>query len=234
MLKLAKTKVLFAEDEPFMRNVLEATLANQGLFPRGFSDGEEALEVLSGGSYFPDLVLLDFVMPRAHGLHVLKQIRMGRTAQPRNLPVGLLTGISDKRTVALSIRLDCNAFIVKPIQKTMLLERMERMLSQRQEPKAHALYDMVDVGDPDGIVELGEPDEELLPYSIDDHKMRLSLSELKPGMQLIEDLCLTSGDVVVPKGVAINEDLLQVLSDLEKIAELRPVAIERRKYGGGD
>ena len=67
-------KVLFADDSPAMRTLIEATLRkHKGLQLRQTVDGEEAL--LVAREWQPDLVLLDVVMSRINGFelcHILK------------------------------------------------------------------------------------------------------------------------------------------------------------------
>jgi two-component system OmpR family response regulator len=227
MTRLDGMKILIAEDEPFMRNVLYATLVNQGATVYSYEDGEAALAAMESRSLDIEAVLLDFMMPKAHGLHVLKEIRAGRTSQPRGLPVGMLTSASDQRTVALSVRLDCDAFIVKPLQKPVLLERMERLRDRLgREARPVEFYEAVDVGAPGSVIadrgiDLGE-----IELGLDSAQgVRMALADLLMGMTLAEDLRIKGGEVVVPKGITITDELLAVLHDLDKIMPLPAVAI---------
>jgi two-component system response regulator len=85
------------------------------------TDGMEALDYLFGtGRYAeqepkatPDLILLDLNLPRIDGLAVLGRLRADE--RTRHIPVVILTGSRDERTVVSSHDLGANRFIVKPV-----------------------------------------------------------------------------------------------------------------------
>jgi two-component system response regulator len=84
-------------------------------------DGVEALDYLLGtGRYAgqepkaaPDLILLDLKLPGIDGLAVLRRLRAEE--RTRHIPVVILTGTREERTVVSSHDLGANRFIVKPI-----------------------------------------------------------------------------------------------------------------------
>jgi two-component system, OmpR family, response regulator len=224
LITLQGSTFLVAEDEPFTRTVLERALRNEGITVLSFPDGKAALDAMCGNLKI-DGVLLDFMMPRAHGLHVLKEIRIGNTTQPRGLPVAMLTSINDRATVAASVMLDCDAFIVKPAQKDVLCDRMLRLLSRRgREPKSADLYRVVDVGPAEKVnVQLPQDLQPAAP--VESGRERLLYAALREGMVLAEPLCTREGETVVPAGISLTTALLAVLGDLERIAPLRAVAV---------
>jgi two-component system response regulator len=85
------------------------------------ADGMEALDYLFGsGKYagqelkaLPDLILLDLKLPQVDGLAVLARLRAHE--RTRQIPVVILTGSRDERTVVSSHDLGANRFIVKPV-----------------------------------------------------------------------------------------------------------------------
>jgi two-component system, response regulator len=85
------------------------------------ADGVEALDYLFGtGRYAgeelkaaPDLILLDLKLPRIDGLAVLGRLRAQE--RTRRIPVVILTGSRDEKTVVSSHDLGANRFIVKPV-----------------------------------------------------------------------------------------------------------------------
>jgi two-component system, response regulator len=85
------------------------------------TDGMEALDYLFGtGRYagqepkaIPDLILLDLKLPQIDGLAVLARLRADE--RTRHIPVVILTGSRDERTVVSSHDLGANRFIVKPV-----------------------------------------------------------------------------------------------------------------------
>ena len=226
MNRLKNMRILIAEDEPFMRNVLQTTLNLEGAWTATCADGGQALE-LAGRELKFDAVLLDFMMPKVHGLYVLKTIRTGQSGLPYDIPVGLLTGASDKRTVARSMMLDCDAFIVKPLKKDVLLDRIER-LRQLGSGRLRdiSLYASVDVGSPDNLDTASAPAATAAPSDVCDSD-RTDFSAFRAGMVLAEDLKSDRGEVIVPSGTTLTEELLLLLRDLNAIHPLRRVVLRR-------
>jgi two-component system, response regulator len=97
------------------------------------ADGVQALDYLLGtGGHAgqepkaaPDLILLDLEMPRIGGLAVLRRLRAEE--RTRHIPVVILTGSVEERTVVSSHDLGANRFIVKPID-TMKFAAAARQL----------------------------------------------------------------------------------------------------------
>jgi two-component system response regulator len=85
------------------------------------TDGVEALDYLFGSGRYagqepkaiPDLILLDLKLPHIDGLAVLARLRAHE--RTRHIPIVILTGSRDERTVVSSHDLGANRFIVKPV-----------------------------------------------------------------------------------------------------------------------
>lgn len=75
-----KYVILIADDEAEIRDLLRLYLENSGYVVLEAADGLEALAVLE--KEHVDLAVLDVMMPRMNGLHVLKKIR-----ETSNIPV---------------------------------------------------------------------------------------------------------------------------------------------------
>jgi CheY-like chemotaxis protein len=217
-------KILIAEDEDFTRTVIETALRRAGATVFSAPDGAEALAIMSGTVHF-DAVLLDLMMPKAHGLQVLKAIRTERTGQKRNTAVAILTSASDKQSVSLSMRLDVDAFLVKPINRAAMIERLEHLTYRDMRIlKDAASYESIKVPGPEDIT---DPVERALiaPRIPRATAHRVDSTDLKPGMVIAEDLTTVDGDIVVPNGTTISDMLINVLVDLRRIVQLSPVAI---------
>lgn len=85
------SKVLICDDETSLRRVLKDRLQAEGFEVEEAGDGEEAIEKLK--SFKPDLMLLDFVMPKKDGVEVLTEMRKNNSI--KDTQVIMLTNLSD-------------------------------------------------------------------------------------------------------------------------------------------
>ena len=89
-------RVLIADDDAVVRDVVRRYLERDGLEVRVAGDGNEALRVL--GSERIDVAVLDVMMPGPNGLSLCRTLRQGRDGVPDySVPVILLTAISSRR-----------------------------------------------------------------------------------------------------------------------------------------
>jgi len=132
-LDLSDHDILLVDDVAFSRETIRRVLRSMNE-PRiiDAANGRDAIEELNRVRSI-SLVIADFNMPIANGLHLLQAIRLGKTAAARTLPVAMLTGHSDQHLVASALALDVNAFAVKPVSATTLGRRLKRMLEQAQD-----------------------------------------------------------------------------------------------------
>ncbi len=76
-------KILIVEDEKIMLNLLKEKLAMEGYDVVTASDGEEGF--LKIKEEFPDLILLDIIMPKMNGFEVMEKVR--KNDKLRNIPI---------------------------------------------------------------------------------------------------------------------------------------------------
>ena len=88
-------------------------------------DGPSALEALRADQ-LPDLVVLDIMMPGMSGLDVLTELRGQPTT--KELPVILLTAMSDDATTWAGWSAGANVFLPKPFDPGALLDWIDRVL----------------------------------------------------------------------------------------------------------
>lgn len=91
-------KILVVEDEAFLANIYKVKLEKEGYDVKIAYDGVEAFEILK--DFFPEIILLDLIMPRKDGFEVLHDL--SKDKKLRNIPVITLTNLgqqSDKDRV---------------------------------------------------------------------------------------------------------------------------------------
>jgi len=124
-----RRRILVADDEPSIREILSVQLVRLGYEVVAAADGVEALAVYE--TEHPDLVLLDVMMPRMDGLSACQKIRALEKKTGRRVPVLFLTArdsTHDKTSAALS---GGDEFISKPISLEDLRDRVESALNRR-------------------------------------------------------------------------------------------------------
>ena len=77
-------RILIADDESEIRSLLRLYLENAGYAVEEAADGEEAVKLLAGGDFH--LCLLDIMMPKMDGFHVLRKVR-----ETSNIPVIIIS-----------------------------------------------------------------------------------------------------------------------------------------------
>lgn len=85
------SKILLVEDDAILVEMYQAKFELEGHDIRVATNGEECLDVID--DFLPDLVLLDILMPKLNGFHVLKEIK--KRPKLRQIPVILLTNLGE-------------------------------------------------------------------------------------------------------------------------------------------
>jgi DNA-binding response OmpR family regulator len=123
-----RRKILVADDETSIREILSIQLARMGYEVVLAGDGMEAVAAYTAEK--PDLVLMDVMMPRLNGLAACQEIRTLERKSGRRVPVLFLTArdsTHDKTSAALS---GGDEFIAKPVSLQELRERVEAALKK--------------------------------------------------------------------------------------------------------
>lgn len=123
--------VLLVDDMAFVRGVV-VRMAKRIGFGRVVEVGTaaDARVELNGPPDRFCLVLLDLHMPEESGLALLKQIRMGDTAAPRDIPCCIISGYAEPVMIHRAQDLDANGFLVKPVSQATLADRLASICRQ--------------------------------------------------------------------------------------------------------
>jgi putative two-component system response regulator len=108
------TKVLVIDDEPIVREVIEAMLAGSGYEVVTASTVSKALELFSDDSI--RAVITDVFMPDGSGLELLETMRLRRP----NLPIVLVTGATTRDDLSEALARGADGFVAKPFTQTEL------------------------------------------------------------------------------------------------------------------
>lgn len=118
--------ILAVDDSRTNLNVLGRRLAHLGYLTALSDNGPEALDLIAARGF--DLVLLDMVMPRMSGIHVLNEIRGSR--ETADLPVIMVTGRSDPAAAVEALAAGADDHVAKPFAFEVLAARIERVLTR--------------------------------------------------------------------------------------------------------
>lgn len=114
-------KILVAEDEKFLGEVVCDSLKDQGYSVKIVGDGEEALSTLKNETF--NLLLTDVKMPKIDGMTLLKEVRENYPL----LSVIVMTTYASVSDAVTALKLGAKDYIVKPFEIEELLERVKRV-----------------------------------------------------------------------------------------------------------
>jgi DNA-binding response OmpR family regulator len=110
-------RIIYAEDDELMGEIVRSTLAKDGHIVGVVADGKSALRAIAFKS--PDLVILDCSMPELSGIQVLERMRLDQALY--NMPVLMLTGRQSEKDVSLAAYAGADAYVKKPFDPEYLL-----------------------------------------------------------------------------------------------------------------
>ncbi len=121
-------KILVVEDEEILLTGLKEELESGGYTVQGASDGVEGIE--QAKSFKPELILLDLLMPKMDGMEMLQKLKAD--AETRDIPVVILTNLSDYEKISEALSLGAMDYLVKANYKLEdLLEKVRTVLARR-------------------------------------------------------------------------------------------------------
>jgi DNA-binding response OmpR family regulator len=120
--------ILAVDDDPKILKILQHTLTKEGFKVSTASCGEEALQIAR--QTFPDLVLLDIMMPGMDGFETFQRLKA-----IREVPVIILTARTDEIDKVVGFRMGVDDYQTKPFSPTELALRVKAVLRRSGEQK---------------------------------------------------------------------------------------------------
>ena len=121
-------EILIVEDSPTQAEQLKYLLEQYGYTVLAASSGKQALALLD--KHKPLLVVSDIVMPEMDGYELCRQIKSAKVRQ--DIPVILLTSLSDAEDVLNGLECGADNFITKPYNEEYLLSHVEQIIASRK------------------------------------------------------------------------------------------------------
>lgn len=163
----APTRVLVVDDSPTILKVVSSILARNGYEPDTALDGMVGIEKIKKGPV-PDLILLDFVMPRMNGYQFCRELRSNPAH--RRLPVVLMSAKGDKIRGQFVQTTGAVDAITKPFDARALVAVVEGAISKTTEGRARPVPEGDTMPDEDTLAESARPS--MLPQQL---RMRIAI-----------------------------------------------------------
>lgn len=116
--------VLIVEDDESLSTLLSYNLQKEGYRVGLARDGDEAL--VMAGEQAPDLVLLDWMLPRTSGIEVCRRLR--QRAETRNVPIIMVTARGEEAERVRGLDTGADDYVAKPFSMTELIARIRAVL----------------------------------------------------------------------------------------------------------
>src|SRR4051812_49227901 len=128
-------KVLIADDEPDIVEIIEYNLRSEGYEVYTAHDGEDALQ--KARKVRPGLIILDIMMPKKTGVEVCEIMR----AQPafKDTLILFLTALNDEGTQIKGLETGADDYISKPVSPKVFLSRVNALLRRANKTEAKTI-----------------------------------------------------------------------------------------------
>jgi signal transduction histidine kinase len=210
------TRILIVDDEEFNCLLLERVLKSSHQVTTVF-DGKAALEILHQETF--DVVLLDIMMPVISGLDVLDTIR--NTPEMSDLPVILVSALSDIEDVVRGLQMGANDYLAKPVDIDILSARVNTqiMLKRLLDERKHTIAE---------LQATQEMKDRLLRMA--SHDLKAPLANIRMAEFLLRDVIGddTEGNDILDMVMTTVSSMQDVIEDFLDTAPLRNGQIELR------
>ncbi len=118
--------ILVVDDSPTIRKFVSLALENLGYKVVTASDGMEAFEVLAKLDSV-DLIIADINMPNLDGFELIRLLRS--KDKFRDVPIIILSSLSDGKSIDTGLRLGANSYLVKPFNVKRIQYEVSKYLN---------------------------------------------------------------------------------------------------------
>jgi two-component system, OmpR family, alkaline phosphatase synthesis response regulator PhoP len=118
-------KILIVDDEPNIVMTLEYTFKKSNYEVFIARDGQEALDILK--TNYPDVIILDIMMPMVDGFATLEQIRKDENL--KHTKVMFLSAKNKESDIEKGLALGADAYMTKPFSIKKVVDKVEELLN---------------------------------------------------------------------------------------------------------
>ena len=125
---MTELKVLLIEDDVDDIELLKEALEHRNI-PHSLivlNDGSAALNYISHGENLPDIIVLDFNLPKVHGRNVIVEFRAANSY--KDIPLLILTTSSAKEDIDFSYKNGADKYLIKPVSSEEITHVVDTIL----------------------------------------------------------------------------------------------------------
>ena len=115
--------ILVIDDEELNRKLAIKAIEGAGHKAIEAEDGSDGIYLAK--KEMPDLILLDLAMPDVDGIEVCKRIK--EIDKIKNIPVIMLSAMSDRKLIDIALKTGAVDYIVKPLKVSELIKKIEQL-----------------------------------------------------------------------------------------------------------
>lgn len=181
-------KVLLAEDDRNLGNILKNYLDAKGYSTSLFINGQEAIDIFDKNNF--DFCILDIMMPVKDGFEVAKEIRL----RDKKIPILFLTAKSMQEDKLKGFEVGADDYITKPFSMEELLVRMQAILRRTEDSAKNTTNE--------NIFRIGQYTFDFNRQILSIHGKEQKLTSKEAG--LLQLLC-TNVNEVLDRSIALNK-----------------------------
>jgi len=134
-------RVLLVEDEYAQREVLAYNLAAEGFDVIQADNGEDALLLVDED--FPDMIILDWMMPRISGIEVCRRLKL--RPETRSIPVIMLSARAEEVDRVRGLETGADDYVIKPYSMVELMARARAQVRRVRPSTAGVVLEFEDI-----------------------------------------------------------------------------------------
>ena len=127
-----KEKILIVDDNPHVLKLLRISLEKAGYEVHTAENGDQGLEITQ--KVKPDLIVSDVMMPETDGIEFCWMVR--ENSEIPMVPFIFLTSLSDKEMEIRGFRAGADEYLVKPVDRNVLLDKVRTLLNRAKRVKS--------------------------------------------------------------------------------------------------
>ncbi len=124
-------KILIIDDDPEILDLLRLYFKALNYEVLEAQEGLRGLELAR--TQLPDLIILDILLPEISGLKMCRILK--RDKETKNIPILILTALTDEETKTESLESYADAFVSKPIDKKSIIDKVNELIKRKEEKK---------------------------------------------------------------------------------------------------